>query len=374
MDAINARGDVLNVMREDRLATIVFHERSNATIRHELHLMTLIQVCTPAPTLRILPPLEPSQDKQQSLIRVPTRTKELELMHHWCIKTCQSFTVRLANLFQGYVVQEAIKHEYLMESILALTSLHIASEMDDAISASSYVSAGLQYQNNAVHTFHTALQNITPSNCDAVFAASILTMACTIVSPVLSAGNNDRTKAPLESYLILFDFVKGISSITNTSRQWLETGPFGEIFWPDAKHVRDGQIIPSIMLLRNLNDTVNGNTNLDLHEVYQHSIGQLEKCVAIDKHTVIRWLGMVGKNFMNELRDKSPMALIIFMYWGVILDQLEELWWAKCLGKRLVEELSDSISGCGKEWDEAIRWATEQVGCNSPETDRSLGN
>jgi len=71
MDAINARGDVLNVMREDRLATIVFHERSNATIRHELHLMTLIQVCTPAPTLRILPPLEPSQDKQQSLIRVP---------------------------------------------------------------------------------------------------------------------------------------------------------------------------------------------------------------------------------------------------------------------------------------------------------------
>lgn len=43
-----------------------------------------------------------------------TRLRELELMHHWCTKTCHSFTSRLSDIFQGYVVEEAVKHDFLM--------------------------------------------------------------------------------------------------------------------------------------------------------------------------------------------------------------------------------------------------------------------
>ncbi|CZR51385.1 related to regulatory protein involved in control of sterol uptake [Phialocephala subalpina] len=293
-----------------------------------------------------------------------TRLRELELMHHWCTKTCHGFTSRLSDLFQGYVVEEAVKHDFLMESILALTCLHIASKQEDRISAANYASEGLRYQNNAVRPFHTALHDVTPSNCHAVFACSVVTMACTIVSPLLPTSNHEKATSTMESFLPLFDFVKGISSVVDISREWLEVGPLGAMFHIKALGAPEGvaTIRPPFQRLRALvmNNTVTGEISPIVHKIYLHTIDQLE--VATIKNNAVTWLGFVGKEFIEQLRMRKPLALIIFMYWGVLLDRMEELWWAKYLGKRLVEELSEDLIGRGKEWEEATRWVIILVG------------
>lgn len=303
----------------------------------------------------------PSKDKGRFL--PSARLRELDLMHHWCTKTCHSFKLKHAELFQGYVVKEALKHEYLMESLLALTSLHIASEMTDPLSAAPYVSAALQYQNSAVPAFRAALHNVTPSNCDAVFASSVFMMAATMVSPLLPTGDNDNASSPTQNMLRLFDFVKGITSVVGISHQWLDNGPFGEILSPQIEALSltgDGISFP-IERLRKLNGTFTGTAN-PLYDTYERVIGQLEKCFAKDKAMAVPFLVLAGKVFMGELRKGEPMALMIFMHWGVILDQLDEMWWAKYSGKRLVEELSGGLLGHGKAGDEATRWARMQVG------------
>ena len=289
-------------------------------------------------------------------------------MQYWCTQTCCSFSSRFASLFQGYAVTEAVKHDFLMESILALTCLHIASQqLDNPLLAAEYANAALRYQNDAVRPFHEALQNITPSNCDAVFACSIVTMACTIVSPVIPAGTEDNTKSTIESFMLLFDFVKGIASVVEISRHWLDAGPFGVMFG-----VRDGlcgergaSFLPPFQQLRNLNDMLTGTANGVLHGTYEHAIGKLENCFLLNKGNAVPWLGIVGKEFTDELKRKDPLALLIFVYWGVLLDSMDELWWAKYLGKRLVLELSGDLMSRGEIWEEATRWAMVEVGYQS---------
>ncbi|KFY88614.1 hypothetical protein V500_06237 [Pseudogymnoascus sp. VKM F-4518 (FW-2643)] len=297
-----------------------------------------------------------------------TRLRELELMHHWCTKTCHSFTSRLSDLFQGYVVEEAVKHDFLMESILALTCLHIASKQEDRISAANYASEGLRYQNNAVRPFHAALHDVTPSNCHVIFACSVVTMACTIVSPLLPTSNREKVTSAIESFLPLFDFVKGISSVVYISREWLEAGPLGAMFHMKAFGALEdvATIRPPFQRLRDLviSNTATGEISPIVHEIYLQTIDQLE--VATIKNNTVPWLGFVGKEFIEELRMRQPLALIIFMYWGVLLNRMEELWWAKYLGKRLIEELSEDLIKRGKEWEEATRWVMILVDSGAP--------
>ncbi|KAH8593054.1 hypothetical protein B0O99DRAFT_627945 [Bisporella sp. PMI_857] len=292
-----------------------------------------------------------------------SRQKDLELMHYWFTKTCCSFTADHADLLRGHVVKEALKHEYLADFIFALTSLHIASETSDPVSAAVYVGAALQYQNNAVPSFHAALHNVTQSNCDAIFVSSILTMACSIVSPFLSTGNNDATKSLTESIMLLYDFLNGINSVVNISRHWLNSGPCKAIFSsrPKFEPQRKDEMTLPIRRLRKLNNAVTGAAN-PLHETYEHAITQLERCFEKDKATAVPWLAMAGKDFANELQKRAPIALMIFVHWGVLLDKLDEMWWAKFSGKKLVEELCWSFNGYGNEWDEATKWAKMEVG------------
>ncbi|KAM0126709.1 hypothetical protein ACHAO1_009941 [Botrytis cinerea] len=292
-----------------------------------------------------------------------TRQRELELMYYWFTYTCSSFTNAHADLFRGHIVQEALKHEYLMDSIFALTSLHIATQTSDAVSATSYVREALAYQNNAVPSLRAALNDVTQYNCDAVVLTSILIMACSLVSPSLSAGDKNATKPALLNIFLMYDCLHGIKSVLNTSFSWLQSGPLRDILrTPQKFQLRGNEVtILPIKILQSLNTTAIGVTN-PLYETYQKAIKELERCYAEGKRIPVSWPAGLNTDFMCELEKRERMALMILMYWGVLLDRLDEMWWAKRTGKRLVEDLCRSFDGCGDEWDEAVRWAMTEVG------------
>ena len=73
------------------------------------------------------------------------RVRELELLHHWCLKTSRSFTPDLVDLFQDYLVKEAFKTSHLMEALLALAAFHIACETDNPNTSRDLTSTGMSY-------------------------------------------------------------------------------------------------------------------------------------------------------------------------------------------------------------------------------------
>lgn len=311
--------------------------------------------------------LQCDTDPQVPLVPATTRLRELELMQQWCTKTCHSFTTTHSEIFQNNVVKEALKHECLMQAILAFSSAHIACTMDgsDLVGMGPYVQTALQYQSEAMSSLQVALHDLSPSRCGAVFTSSMITMACSIVLPLFPQIDHNRDLAvpSIESVLHLFEFLKGINSVVEVSRQWLTNGPFKTVFSTQfyecflSESERDG----FIQHLHVLNEQFYARSNPSQHQVYQRAINMFEIVFTTHKFKIFQWLLETGEGVMDGLRRKEPMALILLLQWGTLISQLKELWWAKYLGERIVDELSRYLSESEVELGELSQWIKVQV-------------
>ncbi|KNG91363.1 hypothetical protein ANOM_000476 [Aspergillus nomiae NRRL 13137] len=311
-----------------------------------------------------------SEASRSTLPIVPAgRMRELQLMHVWSFKTCHSFSCNLGEVFRSFVVEQAFHHPFLMDSLLALTSLHIASgtigsNNNDAndnhaplssATVSEYINDALRYQNSAVPAFCTALENISASNCHALFACSVIMMACAVVAPFVGSSRGNM----VENLTSPFHFVKGIHSVIDKSRLWLAKGPFrfAILAHSDDEWESPLQETEVIHKLRKLCSHVNPA----IRNILSRAITLLGSCFVKDETMAIPWIMVVGLDFVDLIQQEEPMALLVYMYWGVLLSGLKDIWWATLSGRRIVGDLARELARIN-EWTEAIQWATEQVG------------
>lgn len=285
---------------------------------------------------------------------------EAALMHHWCTRTCHSFTPRGADLFREYVGKEALRHEYLMESLLALTLLHMAIEMEDPATAQPLVSAALRHQNRSLLGLGEALKSISPSNCDSIFACGLLIMPCAVVSSLLPTSQLDQPKPAAESIILLVGYMNGISHIVQTSRKWILDGPLSLMFCivePEPPLIHDEW--PHARELRSLLDaTVDSDSQK--HSILEEAINGLGQ-VHRRHHCAVMWIVRVSSAFLDEIRNGDPLALAVLMHWGVLLYTMDDMWWKRYSGVRLVEEVSNALDDRGEEWEAMTRRCREQV-------------
>ncbi|KAF2471751.1 uncharacterized protein BDR25DRAFT_22689 [Lindgomyces ingoldianus] len=295
--------------------------------------------------------------------RSQTRVRELELMHHWSTKTCEGFWQSNVEIFRVHVTQEAFRHSYLMDAIFALTSLHLACETGDAKASCAHVGTALEYQNQTLSGLRKTLDsNITPSNCDAVFVTSVLMLVCAIVSPLLPTNFQDHRRPTTEAMLKVVDFINAITSIVDLSRPWLLNGPISGMFGT----VRDKSLSAESLLpaqrLRTLNDTYVGVEDRR-YATFETAIQTLETFSSWDRPIMV-WPAKVGPKFLAELRRGDVVAKAFFMYWGVLIAHLDDMWWSRFSGKALVEDLSSALALTERSnaLDELTRFCRRQVG------------
>ncbi|KAJ1714582.1 hypothetical protein NYO67_3252 [Aspergillus flavus] len=313
-----------------------------------------------------------SEASHNALTPVPKgRMRELQLMHVWSLKTCRSFSSNLSGVSQSFMVEQAFHHPFLMDSLLALTSLHIASgtasSNDNDVSnhhgslnlalVSEYIDDALHYQNSAVPAFSSALENISPLNCDALFACSVIMMACAFAAPLIGSSRGNTR----ESLTSPFHFVKGIHSVIDKARPWMANGPFrfaiithSDDDWESSQ--QDNEVFHRLRKLCFHGDPA-------IRNILFHAITLLRNCFAKDETMAIPWIVVVGEDFADLVQQEVPMALLVYMYWGVLLSRLKEVWWATLSGRGIVNDLAKELAGIDG-WTEAIQWATEEVGTN----------
>ncbi|CZR65702.1 related to regulatory protein involved in control of sterol uptake [Phialocephala subalpina] len=294
-----------------------------------------------------------------------TRLLELELLHFYSTKTYQGFPPLSPdqNLWQVFAVEEALKFDFLMKEIFALAALHKATEKPEL--ALEYVSHALEWQNQALALSRSALQNVTQENSGAVFIFSIMTMIFAIVPSDSVPGVS--LKNPLESILLLFEFQKGTASVADLCRKWLESGPFRWIF--ESKSPKniisvDEDYNTALIRLKELNNEY-VTTNTTSPAIFAHAISSLSFCSDGSKGRILAWLAMAGQDFMTHLKEKEPMALLILLHWAVLMKNLNDLWWARNAGRRLVEDVAVALENVAFEsgpnysskWVETVEWA-----------------
>lgn len=131
----------------------------------------------------------------------------MRLFHHYVTETyitlCQG---RLdANHFQVVIPRIAVAHPFLLDSLLALSALHLAYlETHDN---HSWLEVALKYQNRACSAFSRVLAEMSPENCGPAFICSIFIMLCATAYPCVSQDR--QTFEPLSHVLEIRQLIAG---------------------------------------------------------------------------------------------------------------------------------------------------------------------
>ncbi|KAJ5490451.1 hypothetical protein N7453_011276 [Penicillium expansum] len=293
----------------------------------------------------------------------------LELMHKYSTETYKSLCISDSEIiiWQITVPTLAFKHDYLMSGILALASMHIATTCEPLETAPMYYETGLQYYNRSLTPFRNAIDNISPQNCNAVFAHSIVMIAISIASPRLTV-TKDECASITENIVILFELLQGVKKIMQVSKSWIKLELFsrGE-FWKQTPTELDPDTEAALTHLAALNDQVMIGIYSEQHRINKTVIAHLRHCYAkflrgADPAPVLAWLAAVDKDFVDSLRCRQPFSLLILMYWGVLLKELDgHRWWARDSGRALVSELFEALKSGDPRWERALAWVQRKM-------------
>lgn len=296
--------------------------------------------------------------------------RSLELMHKFSTDTYRSLSNDPSdyNVWQTVIPRKALEHDFLMNGILAIAALHMAASVEPA-AALSYIDSTLEYHTAASVTYRQALDHLTPFNCDAVFAHSIITTIIGIALPRLTA-TRDETSNMTENIVVVFELLQGVRKIIWISDPWLHSRLFTcrrdflEALVKDPEPDADA----AMAKLDVLNDTKLASVDPEQHRINRDAVALLRRCfarhaVSSDAASVLTWLAAVEKDFVHRLRQRQPFPLLVLMHWGVLLGELDgQMWWARNSGKALVIELTSVLQPGILQWEGAHLWPRRKVG------------
>lgn len=316
-------------------------------------------------------------------------------MHKFSTETYESLCNDPSDHYAWKIVvpQKALSYDFLLNGVLAVAALHRATttvDKDDVPTAAlGYIDTALRYYNKAFAPFQQALNNLTPLNCEAVFAHSIIITVISIALPqklqltTIERNDTDKATAPtttpgsmVENIFVIFELLQGVKRILSIAQPWLKAKLFtrrhdflNDCTDPEKELLDTDQSIPgtrsAFTKLTTLNETL-ASFDPDQHRINKETISLLRRCFSRyatsgEPSAVLTWISAVGKDFVECLRCRKPFPLLILMHWGVLLGQLDgRMWWARDSGKALVTELLNVLPPGTFRWDGAQLWPKER--------------
>ncbi|KAJ5648770.1 hypothetical protein N7490_005142 [Penicillium lividum] len=325
---------------------------------------------TPLPA-REKGPATPCSLAPASPVSIPAvaGVRELELMHHYATDTYRSMSTSDSEMqvWQIHVPRLALQFEFLMNGILALAALHIASTLEPPASF-AYMDAALHYHNLTFAPFRASIDHLTEQNCEAVLAQSIITTVFGIALPRVTAVRGESSSMT-ENIIVLFELLQGVKNIITIGRPWIKLN-----LYPNQNGLKsdgpslDGGTQAALDRLAMLNDESLSTINTDQHLINKEVISHLHHCFAMYSNArgpanTLAWLCAVDKEFVDNVRRRQPLALLVLMHWAVLLGELDgQWWWARNSGRALVSELLLIMQPGDDRWADSLAWPQRTMG------------
>ena len=275
-------------------------------------------------------------------------TEDSRLLQVYTAFTSRTLTDRKlqSGLWQTCIPQLAASSQYLQDGMLALVVLHercLARSNDKAyfLHASGHVQ-------KAIRAFTRDLKVIDHTNCDTLFAATML-FGC-ISFGLLSCQHFCGLDSgdPIDEVLSVFEMLNGISALANQVRPLLHGGVLSRML----DRVPD----PTDLMLEDRQQRTVQGTGITEHERDDGT----EECRALtaklqftltyaavggvsQDHAIV-WPLSVSKNLKTRMRHRDPTALILLAHYGLLLCFFESrLWFLQGIGPRLVHTIAGEL-------------------------------
>lgn len=288
-------------------------------------------------------------------------------MHQWSTVTYMHSGPRNMEVFRDWVIKKSLEYSYVMDILLAFTSLHSASQAAEANQAYEHVTAALHYQNQSIAELNRgqSLVRVTQETCEPVVLVTALNAVCTLLASMVPTTSGEQLESLPEVMLRTRRYMLGLNEVVEHCRSWAENSELARIFMsPTVQKLEDGGRMTADRIRALCNKVLAG---MDLDDTatpfFRSMLEKLEKAYMDNNgRSVFGWLVMVEAEFFQRVDLGQVAAMVILACWGALTFALEEVWWTKYAGRRIVEDLSSRLRGCDTCWDEVLRWCHEEVG------------
>lgn len=166
---------------------------------------------------------------------------------------------------------------------------------------------------------------------------------------------------PIEQLVGLRNYFRGTATLYLTMLEPLKYGPMTPFFKPKTiTWEYDPEIRESFHdRITALYDVVAGSPD---ERTYNETIALLLKQFYDSPFAVMAFSLLVGPNFFQLVSQREPLAVLIYIYCGVLFTNINE-WWCDGLGKRIVDKLTipAEVLEQNPKMAAAVLWAKQQA-------------
>ena len=295
----------------------------------------------------------PSHDEETTLAKTyylrGDDNDKLRLTHFYSISTCYSISDPASGThslpLRDIVPSLGFDHDFLLSGLLAVTSLHLALLSPSAI----HTASAIKYHTQALTQVQPHLTDVSSENVAALFSFS-----CLIASYAFGFHQIQRPEAnPLDAILEIFNLIRGIRIIVRDGMKCLQESPFAGTLVLSPSNP-NGSLVPKIeaaisTLLYCISEQEMDSVS---REAYIASIDLLRQTFLLAaekpgaKMTALLFPILVHDVFMEKLKSKDPLTLVVLANYAVILYWLSADIWLRGWEKR-------SSSRSRTQWDQS---------------------
>jgi hypothetical protein len=297
---------------------------------------------------------------------------DLDLLEHF--KSCTYLDIGHSSasrqLWQTTIPLLAYKHSFLKHGILACSALHLAYL--NPLQKKRYKVTAAYHQNRALPEFRSAIVDVNENTYDALFAFSQLLIIYCFAS---EGPDNDLPLLRQNHELGLPDWlyiIRGNCTIFETVRQCIEKGPLKalKLEGPDKEVLctvsenperarRLGGLLAAISQVTEVYLSPLPGALLELSRAFSNPRAARSNSLFTIWTAVYIWPVQVSQEYLDLLKDKDPVALILLAHYCILLAQLDSHWYMGGYSKKLFSRIYNQLD---QEWRQWLHWPLEEIG------------
>ncbi|KAK7433021.1 hypothetical protein QQZ08_000494 [Neonectria magnoliae] len=287
---------------------------------------------------------------QEPLFRHPaTDEVDMKLLWFYTTATSESFSVEPGrgdpkkDVMQTTIVEHAFENPFLMNSLFALSSLHLQNLNQDV------PRRALMYRAQSFEGYRRAIEAAKPDTFPALLVNSLLLTAL--------SSQNFREDNANDLYIIDWMIIwRGIRLMFQMiSRPSILSTGIGPLFdrppidFDAAAAAIPNQLVSMVSLIEPDEDDyldvpVYYETLKYLGSLYDNVPNGMDEAMTL---RIITWFTILPSKFIQLARAKQPRALVIIAHYAVFIKMIQNVWWIVGIGNRSVKDICKYL---GPSW------------------------
>ncbi|OTA98210.1 hypothetical protein M426DRAFT_120066 [Hypoxylon sp. CI-4A] len=319
-----------------------------------------------------------SQAVSLPLLKSPSMTNpvtEQQLLNHYATEVSIIFTsteaqVEVLSYFHDAVVRHSSQHSYVYHAMLTVSALHLASlALSSSPSSQAYsphLVTALAHKAFALERLRSNFKSMTAPTCEPALVTSGLLTVSTFA--LLHVGIGADMIDLLSQIMTLY---RGTVAIFRLGREAPTPSPTiprvrqsvviaigGEKPWLGAEEAID-KVLTSILGLSEPTEAAKKRKATLLHAAFELKVALRRAAGARGVYNVAcMWLVMVQPAFVEAVKARDPLSLVLLAHWVVGLRYVKGIWWVRGWPERVVEVVWRETK---KQYPALLDWVLQEV-------------